>query len=67
MMTKNISRFDFYVCVCFPSLLNFSFFMFTPVPGCPASYFFLLFHKIPIFSYFLALEGKISSYFLLFS
>ncbi len=32
--------------------------------GCPASYFFLLFHKIPTFSYFLALEGKISSYFL---
>ena len=27
-------------------------------------YFFLLFHKIPTFSYFLALEGKISSYFL---
>ncbi len=35
--------------------------------GCPAPYFFLLFHKIPTFSYFLALEGKISSYFLLFS
>ncbi len=35
--------------------------------GCPASYFFLLFGISPTFSYFLALEGKISSYFLLLS